>query len=107
MFSFCSVFRTVSEADGFITSNTVGYDGEELLSSIKEYMGKLNRPVFNIGPTIPFQSGTTQFSQSSLDAEIAAAPSGVGNKVKDFLDAALLSKGEGSVIYICFGTMFW
>jgi hypothetical protein len=100
-------FRFAQEADGIITSNTVGYDGEELLSNINNYFAEDGRPAFHLGPTIPLQSGTSNFSKKLLDEEMAAAPPGIGSRVQGFLESALQNRGERCIIYICFGSMFW
>jgi hypothetical protein len=75
----------------------------------------MNKPVFNIGPMVPLKPGTTEFSQASLDAEVAATPGGmsvsrvgnIGDAIVKFLNNALEKYGESSVVYISFGTFFW
>jgi hypothetical protein len=78
-----------------------------MLSNINDYFAENGRPAFHLGPTIPLQPGTSNFSKKLLDEEMAAAPSGVGDKVQTFLDSTLKSRGERCIIYICFGSMFW
>ena len=95
------------ESDGILTTFAVAYEGEEALSVMPKWSGETNRPTFHLGPLLPFKEGTTEFSQATLDAEVAAAPKGVGEAIQSFLDRALATEGERSVIYICFGTWFW
>lgn len=99
--------RALLESDGILTTNAVGYDGADALSVMSKWSDETNRPTFHLGPMLPFKEGTTEFSQATLDAEVAAAPKGVGEAIQSFLDRALATKGEYSVIYIGFGTHFW
>jgi hypothetical protein len=99
--------RSLIEADGLATVNTLAYDGKELLDTLVEFMGESGKPAFFLGPTLPLEPGTTKFSKRVLEEEMAAAPPGVGAKIQAFLDEALERKGAGSVIYIGFGTFFW
>jgi hypothetical protein len=101
------VIRSLIDADGLITVNTPAYDGQELLDVFNEFMGESGKPVFHLGPTLPLEPGTTNFSERILKEEMAAAPPGIGQKIKDFLDQTLERKGPESVIYIGFGTFFW
>ena len=70
-------------------------------------MSETQRPTFHMGPMIPLEPGTTDFASSTLEAEMAAAPPGVGVKVSQFLEKAEKKYGENSVVYICFGNYFW
>jgi hypothetical protein len=70
-------------------------------------MGESGKPTFHLGPTLPLEPGTTKFSRKILEEEMAAAPPGIGQKIKNFLDGALERNGPSSVIYIGFGTFFW
>lgn len=90
-----------------MSTAAVAYDGKDALSVMPKWSGETNRPTFHLGPLIPFKEGTTEFSQATLDAEVAAAPTGVGEAIQRFLDSALTTKGEYTVIYICFGTHLW
>jgi hypothetical protein len=101
------MIRSFIEADGLATVNTLAYDGKGLLDALNEFMGERGKPAFHLGPTLPLEPGTTRFSKKILEEEMAAAPSGIGQKIKDFLDETLKRKGPGSVIYIGFGTYFW
>jgi len=96
--------RCLSEVDGIITGGTPGYDGHSLLSYVESWA---NRPTFHVGPVLPLQPGTSNFSESTLQAEREATPEGVGAKVSAFLDTALDRYGRCSIFYICFGSFFW
>jgi hypothetical protein len=101
------LYRFMREADGLATCNAPGYDGE-VLNSIDGWMTETGRrPTFHLGPMLPLQPGTSEFSQRALEAEMAAAPPGVGVKVKTFMDTILETRGEASLVYISFGTLFW
>jgi hypothetical protein len=99
--------RTPYESDGIATVGTVGYDGEELSRVLDEWAADHGKLAYQLGPILPLKPGSSEFAQSTLDGEMAAAPPGVGDKVKNFLTNALKERGEHSVIYICFGTNFW
>lgn len=95
------------DADGIVLQPTTAIEGTAALDVLTSWAAETKRPVFSIGPLLPFKDGTTQFSQAALRAEIVAAPPGVGDKIMSFLDNALATKGEASVVYIGFGSHFW
>lgn len=101
------ITRSLYESDGIITSCALGYDGEAALSALSNWAAGKNYPTFHVGPLLPFKQGTTEFSKATLDAELAIAPEGVADAIQSFLDAQFDAKGESSVVYICFGTLFW
>ena len=97
----------MNECDGLISACAPGYDGEKMLAAVDAWAAESGRPVYNVGPMRPFKTGTTDFSEATLAVEMAATPPGVGAKVLSFLDGALSTKGEDSVVYICLGTHSW
>lgn len=99
--------RAMSECDGILTANCPAFDGEPVLAAMDKWAAESGRLIFNLGPMRPLIPGTTDMPESSLDAEIAASPPGVGAKVISFLDEMLHAKGRESVVYICLGSMFW
>lgn len=100
--------RAARESDGLLTPHMTNLDDAELLATIDRWLSKDKRPAaFNIGPLLPFQDGTTNFSASTLEAEMRSAPPGVGDAVMSFLDKVLVSRGEESAVYICLGSTFW
>lgn len=101
------LYRATQESDGLATPCTPDYDGEETLGAIDKWLAETGRLAFNLGPLMPFKPGTANFSSATLEAEMKAAPPGVGEAVITFLDRALSTYGKESVVYICFGSFFW
>lgn len=99
--------RGLNECDGLISACAPGYDGEKTLAAVDAWAAESGKPVYNVGPMRPFKAGTTDFAEAALAVEMAATPPGVGAKVMSFLDSALRTKGEDSVVYICLGTHSW
>lgn len=94
------------ECDGLATTCTFGYDGEAL-EVTNAWLLETGRPTFHLGPMMPLEPGTTNFTPLSMKGERDAAPPGVGEKVTRFLEGAVAKYGEHSVVYICFGNFFW
>ena len=95
------------EADGIASISTPAFDGEAAINVVSEWAAKTGRVVYNVGPTIPLIPGTSDYARETLEADLKSAPPGVADRVTVFLDQALASNGESSVVYICFGTFFW
>ena len=95
------------ESDGVATAGSVGYDGEELSGVMGEWAAESGKLSYHLGPMLPLEPGSGEFTQNTINAEIAAAPPGVGSQVQNFLSDVLKRRGVHSVIYICFGTTFW
>lgn len=99
--------RATQESDGLATPCTPDFDGEEVLRATDQWLAETGRVAFNLGPLMPFKAGTNDFSSATLEAELKAAPPGVGETVIKFLDNALATRGKESVVYIGFGHFFW
>ena len=102
-------------ADAVAATGAEAYDGN-LIKTLTAWVAETDRPTYCLGPVIPLQPGTSKFSQTSLEAEIKAAPGGmsenanlanISSKVIKFLGDATEKHGRNSVVYISFGTYFW
>ncbi|KAI5123071.1 hypothetical protein M0805_000505 [Coniferiporia weirii] len=87
--------RLFSESDGVILNTSFSVE-PQAISAWKKWLG--DRPVFVVGPLTPVISPSTQISNESGK---------IPHDVKGFLDGALGTFGENSVVYISFGTVFW
>jgi hypothetical protein len=56
---------------------------------------------------LPFEPGTTRFTQSSLDVDMSCEREQLGVRALEFLDEMYDRFGEKKVIYISFGTEHW
>lgn len=90
------------------TTCTVGFDGPRPLTILSKWAEETGgRPAYNFGPVMPFKPGTTNFGTAALEAEMRSVPTEVAKAVNVFLENALATNGEASVVYICFGSFFW
>jgi hypothetical protein len=98
----------IHEADGVATSCSVGFDGPRSLAVLSKWAEETGgRPAFNLGPVMPLMPGTTDFGPATREAEMKSVPPAVAKNVNSFLESALASHGEASLLYICFGSFFW
>lgn len=55
---------------------------------------------------MPFRDGTTELSIAAQEADKAATPPNVADKIDVFLNESLKKAGEHSVVYVGFGNFF-
>ncbi|KAL1942098.1 hypothetical protein VTO73DRAFT_6628 [Trametes versicolor] len=84
--------------DGIVTFDAADYQPKATNGIREFYAEKGTGKVFFAGPLLP--SGSQAVSNEKVLAHN-------GNGVMDFLDEKLKSKGERSVLYLSFGSLFW
>ncbi|KAI0653182.1 UDP-Glycosyltransferase/glycogen phosphorylase [Cubamyces menziesii] len=82
--------------DGLLTFDAAAYN-PKATKALREWFGETGRKVYFAGPLIP--SAPRPISRG--------LQGGVEGDVMAFLDKQLAERGEKSVIYISFGSMFW
>ncbi|KAI0645537.1 UDP-Glycosyltransferase/glycogen phosphorylase [Trametes meyenii] len=100
LFGLCPKRRTCSiikSSDGLITFDTADYH-PEATATARRLFGETSREVFYAGPLLPVGAQATLRETRN---------SNNGDKIMSFLDDKLTSRGERSVIYIAFGSLFW
>ncbi|KAF7981468.1 hypothetical protein HWV62_33503 [Athelia sp. TMB] len=100
--------KFLEEADGLVTRRALAADGDTMMTALSSWVNETrDRPTFHLGPLMPFEPASCTFSQTSLKAEMDAAPGDIGEQTLKFLDNALEKFGQHSVVYISFGTIVW
>ncbi|KAI0323798.1 UDP-Glycosyltransferase/glycogen phosphorylase [Cubamyces sp. BRFM 1775] len=85
--------------DGVLTFDAAAYN-PQATKALREWFGETGRKIYYAGPLIP--SAPRPISRTSRGGE-----DNEGREVMAFLDKQLTQRGEKSVIYISFGSMFW
>ncbi|KAL7280345.1 hypothetical protein ACG7TL_005262 [Trametes sanguinea] len=92
---FVRIYRMLQQTDGVITLDAADYH-PEATASFREILGRNSRNLYCAGPLI----------SSGHDAPGYTAKGDAKDVIK-FLDRQLAERGERSVLYISFGSMFW
>ncbi|KAI0329394.1 UDP-Glycosyltransferase/glycogen phosphorylase [Cubamyces sp. BRFM 1775] len=96
--SFVRVHQVLLETDGVILMSPEALDPEESSSSCRQWLNSVGKSVYFTGPLLP------DGKKAALE-EQRASP--VAEKISAFLDRELEEKGEKSVLYISFGSIFF
>ncbi|TFK86898.1 glycosyltransferase family 1 protein [Polyporus arcularius HHB13444] len=83
----------LAKTEGIVTFDAADY-APHAAKQLRAYYAKTGRKVYYAGPLIPQRQEDTSKDQRS-------------EEVTKFLDEKLTSHGEGSLIYISFGSLFW
>ncbi|KAH9889844.1 UDP-Glycosyltransferase/glycogen phosphorylase [Cubamyces lactineus] len=97
---FIRLARFLTQVDGLLTFDASAYN-HKATKAMRDWFGETGRKVYYAGPLIP--SATRPISRTSQ----AHGEGDEGRTVMAFLDKQLAARGEKSVIYISFGSMFW
>ncbi|KAI0772978.1 UDP-Glycosyltransferase/glycogen phosphorylase [Trametes elegans] len=87
--------RVLQQTDGVLTFDSAAYH-PEAVAAAREWLAETSRKIYYTGPLVP--------SGSAVDG---VALTEEGKAVLAFLDRQLAERGERSVIYISFGSLFW
>ncbi|KAJ7197806.1 UDP-Glycosyltransferase/glycogen phosphorylase [Mycena pura] len=87
------------QADGVFLASAPAYDGETF-AALERWMNKdLKKPIYAVGPLLPFGYGSGQMQVSSTDPREI--------EIATFLETMRSKYGDKSVLFISFGTVFW
>ncbi|KAH9893511.1 UDP-Glycosyltransferase/glycogen phosphorylase [Cubamyces lactineus] len=92
----CKMARFLAQVDGILTFDAAAYN-LEATKALREWFGETGRKVYYAGPLIP----------KAPRPKSHVSPDGDEGDVIAFLDKQLAERGEKSVIYVSFGSMFW
>ncbi|CDO69639.1 Glycosyltransferase Family 1 protein [Trametes cinnabarina] len=92
---FVRIHRMLLQADGVITLDAADYH-PETVEVFRKFLGETSRKLYCSGPLISAGHNAPGY-QAKGDAK----------GVMKFLDKQLSERGERSVVYISFGSMFW
>ncbi|KAI0357719.1 UDP-Glycosyltransferase/glycogen phosphorylase [Trametes cingulata] len=81
--------RVLQETDGVLTFDAADYH-PEAVSASRQWLSQTSRKIYYVGPLVP-RNMTEQGS----------------DEIFQFLDRHLAARGERSVVYISFGSLFW
>ncbi|KAI0675132.1 UDP-Glycosyltransferase/glycogen phosphorylase [Trametes maxima] len=95
--SLAKLFGIIKSSDGLVTFDAADYQ-PEATATARRLLGETSRKAFYAGPLLPV--GTQATSRETHNS-----PN--GNEIMSFLDDKLASRGERSVIYVSFGSLFW
>ncbi|KAG6821111.1 hypothetical protein H0H93_006450 [Arthromyces matolae] len=85
----------LKESNAMLIASSDAYE-EHSLDALRAWQSLEQKPVYTIGPLLPFALASSQSDVNQDNIGIAA-----------FLDNALNHSGEHSVVFISFGTSFW
>ncbi|KAM5530977.1 hypothetical protein V8D89_015359 [Ganoderma adspersum] len=95
--SFVKAHDLFLKTDGVISMGPEALEPEPA-AALRKWLGELSTPIYFAGPLLPEgeRAATAEKEQSPLGSEIQA-----------FLDRELQTRGENSVLYISFGSVFF
>ncbi|KAJ8469425.1 hypothetical protein ONZ51_g8997 [Trametes cubensis] len=96
--SFVKAHKVFLETDGVLLMGPEALDPEESSSALRQWLNGLGKSVYFSGPLLPD-------GKKAAAEEQRASP--LGEKTIAFLDRELQEKGEKSVLYISFGSIFF
>ncbi|OSD07192.1 glycosyltransferase family 1 protein [Trametes coccinea BRFM310] len=105
---FIKVPRMLAQTDGILTIDAADYQ-PEVTAAMRAQLAETGRKMYYAGPLIAnAESGTSSQRKQSAQDTADDLPAEHGQQgVLDFMDAQLKARGERSVMYVSFGSMFW
>ncbi|KAL7279926.1 hypothetical protein ACG7TL_006335 [Trametes sanguinea] len=105
---FIKVPRMLAQTDGILTIDAADYQ-PEVTAAMRAQLAETGRKMYYAGPLIAnAESGTSSQRKQSAQDTADDLPAEHGQQgVLDFMDAQLKTRGERSVMYVSFGSMFW
>ncbi|KAI0738932.1 UDP-Glycosyltransferase/glycogen phosphorylase [Daedaleopsis nitida] len=93
------IFETMEKADGVFLFTPESYE-PEAVAAVRRWYAETSRPVYVCGPLLPSAS---KMSAHEKEKKLSTESS----EIQLFLDEALKTSGEKSVVYISFGSILW
>ncbi|KAI0675345.1 UDP-Glycosyltransferase/glycogen phosphorylase [Trametes maxima] len=96
--SFIKAHEILLKTDGVLSMSPEALEPAESTSAFRRWLGDLGKKVYFTGPLVPD-------GKKADTGEERVSPT--AQQIHDFLDRELQEKGEHSVLYISFGSMFF
>ncbi|KAI9058390.1 glycosyltransferase family 1 protein [Trametes sanguinea] len=105
---FIKVPRMLAKTDGILTIDAADYH-PEVTAAMRAQLAGTGRKMYYAGPLLAnTESGSTKQSAHDRAGAANGLPAEHGQQgVFDFMDAQLKARGERSVMYVSFGSLFW
>ncbi|KAI0630403.1 UDP-Glycosyltransferase/glycogen phosphorylase [Trametes polyzona] len=96
--SFIKAHELLLKTDGVLAMSPEDLEPKESVDAFRQWLGGLGKKVYFTGPLIP------DGRKADIEEERVSP---LGQQIHTFLDRQLQEKGEHSVLYISFGSMFF
>ncbi|KAI8989204.1 hypothetical protein BD414DRAFT_536502 [Trametes punicea] len=98
IFSMISRFAAAASADGMLTVDAANLN-PQASAALRAFMAQNNKEVYCARPLIP--------QGHPAPSGLAVAATGQADHLKIFMDEQLKTRGERSLIYVSFGSLWW
>ncbi|KAF9256380.1 hypothetical protein L218DRAFT_1007418 [Marasmius fiardii PR-910] len=97
-------YQFIEECDGFVYTSGEAFEADAIHATREWLKESGNRPLYAIGPMLPPGVGQLPSAGEPL---LGTDQSAGDSEVVQFMDRILVTRGENSLVYMSFGSLWW